>query len=195
MIVDDAALEFRPPFYRAIHREMRIGTLLTLWTARIAFLLYLVAIVAWLTGNPRHARLAWISGLLVYLSHVASAFQFQHHWSHSQAFEETARRTGELLGFRSGVGLYFNYAFTVVWSMDAGWIWWSPETYRRRPQFIDVAVHAFMAFMFFNATVVFASGWPRWLGLTAVVAIIGLWWALWRAPWIDSNVRNPRRLH
>ena len=107
---------------------MTIGTLLTVWSARIAFLLYAAALAAWLTGFPRAARLAWISGFLVYLSHVGSAFHFHHHWSHAAAYEETARQTAELFGIRSGGGLYFNYAFTCVWALDAIRIWWSAET-------------------------------------------------------------------
>ena len=104
---------------------MTIATWLTLWSARIAFLLYAAALAAWLTGKPRPARLAWALGFLVYLSHVISAFHFHHHWSHAAAYEETARRTAELFGVRSA--------------------------------------HFFMAFLFFNATVVFVSdgcaGW------------------------------------
>jgi hypothetical protein len=32
-----------------------------------------------------------------------------------------------------------------------------------------------MAFLFLNATVVFVSGWVRWMGLTATVVLIVLW--------------------
>jgi hypothetical protein len=154
---------------------MTIGTLLTLWSARIAFLFYAAALAAWLTGLARAARLAWALGFLVYLSHVAAAFHFHHHWSHDAAYEETARQTAGLFGVRSGAGLYCNYAFTCVWALDALWIWWSAETYRRRPRSIAAAIHSFMAFMFFNATVVFVSGWVRWLGLTVTVGLGILW--------------------
>ena len=68
-------------------------------------------------------------------------------------------------GVRSGAGLYCNYAFTAVWALDVIWIW-------SRPRSIAPA-HSFMAFLFFNATVVFVSGWVRWLGLTATV-ILGI---------------------
>ncbi len=155
----------------ATNSRLTIGALLTLWSARLAFLLYAAALAAWLTGKPRPARVAWALGFLVYLSHVVSAFHFHHHWSHAAAYEETARRTAELFGVRSGSGLYCNYAFTAVWALDVIWIWSSPETYRRRPRSIAAATHSFMAFMFFNATVAFVSGWVRWLGLTATVAL------------------------
>jgi hypothetical protein len=155
-----------------------------LWSARAAFLFYIAALTAWLTGKPGAARLAWIIGLFVYLSHVAAAFQFQHHWSHTAAYEETARQTAKLFGLHVGSGLYFNYAFTAVWALDVLWIWRSVETYRRRPRWISVAIHSFMAFMFFNAAVVFVSGWFRWVGVAAIVALGMLWF----------STRRPRRL-
>jgi hypothetical protein len=152
-----------------------MGTLLTLWSARIAFLLYAAALASWLTVRPQAARLAWTAGFLVYLTHVAAAFHFYHHWSHHAAYEETARQTAKLTGVRSGGGLYGNYAFTAVWAIDVTWAWWSVETHRRRPRWIAGAVHSFMTFLFFNATVVFVSGWVRWLGLTVAAALALLW--------------------
>ena len=151
------------------------GTLVTVWSARVAFLLYLAALAAWLVRKPRFARLAWTGGFLVYLGHVAAAFHFHHHWSHGAAYEETARQTAELFGVRSGSGLCWNYTFTVVWALDVVWLWWSAESYRRRSRWILGAVHFFMAFLFFNATVVFVSGSMRWLSLTAMAALAILW--------------------
>jgi hypothetical protein len=165
------------PFYLA----MTVGTLLTHWSARITFLLYAAAVAAWLIGNTRAARLAWTSGFLVYLTHVAAAFHFRHHWSHVAAYEETARQTAALFGVRSGVGLYCNYVFTAVWALDVIWMWWSAETYRRRRRWIGAAIHCFMAFLFFNATVVFVSGWVRWLGLMVSIALGILWLRMKRA--------------
>jgi hypothetical protein len=155
---------------------MTFGEWSILWTARIAFLFYAGALAAWLTGRARAARSAWTLGLLIYCSHVTAAFQFHHHWSHTAAYEETARRTAELFGVRSGAGLYFNYVFTVVWTFDVIWLWRSAETDRARPAWLAVAIHSFMAFLFFNATVVFVSGWVRWLGLTSALALCILAW-------------------
>jgi hypothetical protein len=142
---------------------MTIGALFTHRTAWIAFLLYATGLAAWLTGRPRAARLAWTSGLCIYLTHVAAAFQFRHHW---------------------GGGLYFNYAFTAPWVLDVIWIWWSPETYRRRRRWIALVIHGFMAFMFFNATVIFVSGWVRWLGLMVTI-VFGILWLRTRSAPID----------
>ena len=155
---------------------MTVGTALTLWSARAAFLLYACALAGWLSGKFRAARLAWTSGFVVYLGHVAAAFQFHHHWSHAAAYAETARQTADLVGVRLNWGIYLNYLFTMVWAFDVIWIWWSPQIYRRRPRWISVSIHSFMAFLFFNATVVFGSGPVSWLGLT-VTAALGIRWS------------------
>lgn len=152
-----------------------MGLLLIHWSARISFVLYASAIAAWLIGKARAAPLIWTSGFLVYLIHVVAAFQFQHHWNHAAAYEETARQTAALFGVSTGVGLYCNYAFTVMWALDVIWIWWSAETYRERPHWIAVAIHGFMSFLFFNATVVFVSGRVRWLGILVCIALGILW--------------------
>lgn len=150
---------------------MITGYFLTLWSARIAFILYSAAIVGWLTGKSERARQAWTAGLLVYLSHVAAAFHFHHGWSHAAAYRQTARQTADLFGVESGSGLYLNYAFTALWTMDVIWMWWSDTSYRRRHRAITFSIHGFMAFLFFNASIVFVSGWPRWFGV-AIIALV-----------------------
>ena len=156
------------------------GELVTIWTVRAATLLYIAAISFLLTARTlcgrRAARLAWSIGCLLYLAHVWGAFQFFHGWSHQAAYEETARQTGELFGLAWGGGLYFNYLFTLVWLADVIW-WWSHEgSYRGRPRWIATLIHGFMAFMFFNGAVVFASGFSRWVGLAAMPILLLLWW-------------------
>ena len=144
--------------------------LITLWTVRIACLCYGGALAAWLMLKPRAARLLWTAGLVCYLAHVAAAFSFQHHWSHREAYEETARQTAALFRIHWGGGLYFNYAFTAIWTADVVRLWWKPESSRLR-----AAVHVFLAFMFFNAVVVFGSGWIRWSGVAAAAVLTILW--------------------
>jgi hypothetical protein len=143
---------------------------LILWTVRMACLLYVGALLFWRFGNPRHAALAWTAGLACYVAHVAAAFAFHHRWSHDAAYHETARQTAELFGVHWGGGLYFNYAFTLVWLGDVWWMWWNRASYAARPRWTSALIHGFMAFMFFNATVVFPSGWVRWAG--AVLALL-----------------------
>src|SRR5262245_19970532 len=130
-----------------------IGSLLTHWTARIAFLLYAGALAGWMLKRRDGARIAFTAGFLIYLVHVAAAFRFYNHWSHNAAHRETARQTYELFGVDSGAGLYGNYIFTAVWAIEVVGL-------RRRPSArVFPAIQAFMAVMFFNAAVVFVSGW------------------------------------
>lgn len=155
---------------------MTLGTILTLWTIRAAAVLYAVSVTAWLRQRDRSARLTWTIACVLYLVHVGCAFNFYHHWSHAAAYDDTSRRTKELLGTGWGAGLYFNYVFTIAWVVDVIWWWRGLALYRRRSRWIQVGIHAFFAFMFFNATVVFAAGPVRWLGLVGT-AILGLvWW-------------------
>jgi hypothetical protein len=154
---------------------MMAGPLITLWSIRVACVLYFISIAAWITRKTESMRMVWTIAFIFYLVHVAAAFHSYHHWSHDAAYEETARQTAELFGMRWGGGLYFNYLFTVVWAGDVLWIWLDPAGHRRRPRWISAAIQTFLAFMFFNATVVFAEGWVRWLAVI-LTAGLGLLW-------------------
>lgn len=152
------------------------GKIVTLWAIWAAAALYVTSLAAWLLRHDRMARLAWTGACLLYLAHVACAFQFYHHWSNRAAYEQTARQTAQVVGIDWGGGLYFNYLFTLAWVGDVAW-WWNGLTiYRGRPLWIQTAVHTFFAFMFFNATVVFGSGLIRWLGAAATFALGLVWW-------------------
>ena len=143
-----------------------MNDLLTLWTVRLACIFYVAALLT-------RSRWFWTAGLAAYLAHVAAAFNFHHHWSHAAAYRETARQTAELFGVQSGYGIYFNYFFTAVWLADVVWLWTGPASHRTRPRWISTAIHSFLAFIFFNATVVFATGWTRWLAVAATALLAG----------------------
>jgi hypothetical protein len=148
------------------------------WAAA-AFFAYLVAVALQLrpASAPAHTgrtRLAWTLAFLLLIIHVLCAFQFVHHWSHADAYEATARQTAELTGFNSGTGLWVNYALIAVWLFDLVWWWAAPTSHRSRPRLITVSLHTFLAFIWFNATVVFGHGPIRWLGLAAWVALLFL---------------------
>ena len=154
---------------------MALGSHVTLWTVRAACVLYVFALALWLTRKPRFTRLLWTLAFACYLGHVLSAFAFHYGWSHQAAYAETARQTAGLFKIQWGGGLYFNYLFTALWAADVLWMWWSQASYRSRPRWIGAAIHAFMAFMFFNATVVFATGWVRGLGLSSLLLLVLAW--------------------
>jgi hypothetical protein len=155
-------------------------------TVRLALLFYLLAAVlmlsldspGWRAAPPlissrpgRIARWCWVLAWLAYLIHVAVAFHFAHHWSHQEAM----RHVEKVSGF--GPGIFVSYLFTLVWTIDVLWWLWRPGDYAHRPLLINRTLHGFMAFIIFNATVVYESGVIRWLGIGLFVV---LGWRLWR---------------
>ena len=123
----------------------------------------------------RFARAAWTFGCVLYLSHVACAYHFVHHWSHVAAIEFTARRTYQTIGIDWGGGLYVNHFYLAVWVVDVI-LWWrggalSPARRNRR---VEAALQFFFAFMWFNATVVFGTGPIRWVGAAATMLLAAL---------------------
>ncbi len=154
------------------------GEWLTLWTVRVAVALYAIALARRLSDgkNPsslRQGRLLWTAGYLLFLVHVVCAFHFYHDWSHRVAWEATARQTRQFTGLEWGGGLYANYAFVLVWGADVLWWWRFPSDYLTRHIVIESIVQGFLAFITFNATVVFASEGTRWLGLAAFLLLAG----------------------
>ena len=159
---------------------MEPGELLTRWTIRIALVLYGVAVSIRLTAKPDRCRLSrarwlWTAGLVAYLAHVACAFHFYHDWSHDAAYAATAAETEEVFGLRWGGGLYVNYFFSCLWGLDVGWSWIRPDGYRARSRWVQSAVYGFMAFMAFQAVVVFEAGVVRWVGLGCTTMFVVFW--------------------
>lgn len=158
------------------------GELLTRWSVRLAVALYVAAIFTLMAGRgrpswDRRARWFWTAGLAVFLVHVGCAFHYFHGWSHAAAWRDTARQTAELTGWDWGGGLWFNYVFAALWACDVLW-WWlgGLRDYRNRSAWIAWPIHAFLAFIAFNATVVFESGPLRWAGIAATVVLLALAW-------------------
>ena len=149
---------------------------LTLWLARASVALYAVAILIAVSNgattgrNYRQWRATWSSACLLLIAHVVAAFHFEHGWSHSAAFDHTAQQTARVTGINWGGGLYFNYAFLILWLLDAAILWFSaskPSSILRRST--DVAC----VFMAFNATVVFGPRW--WIGPMVAFGLIAVW--------------------
>jgi hypothetical protein len=144
-----------------------------LWTIRIAGILYVIAIAQMIRRRP--ARVYWIVGCAFYLAHVAAAFHYAYHWSHAVAVQETARQTEALFGLNWGGGIWFNYAFTAIWTADAFWWLIAPGSRQSRPAWIDTAVHSFMAWMFVNGAIVFPRGPARWIAAGLAAALLLVW--------------------
>ena len=118
-------------------------------------------------------RTLWSLACLLAWAHVLLAFAEHHHWSHAAAYTHTASETAKKVGIDWGGGIYFNYLFLAVWSADTIWWWRRPASYLARPRGISICVHAYLAFIAFNATVVFESGPVRYAGIAAVVGLAG----------------------
>ncbi len=135
------------------------GRILILWTVRIAVLLY--AIAAWrylfVCRNRKSSdsvyKITWAAAWAFCVVHVAFAFHFEHHWSHTAAIRHTAEMTERVVGLNWGGGLWINYAFLTWWGVDA------VRQFCGSQAASSSLFHAVAAFMFFNATAVFGPSW------------------------------------
>jgi hypothetical protein len=155
-----------------------LGEALTRWSVRAAILFMIAAWLMMIRRRDFSANLFWTLGFFAYLVHLWAAFEYFHHWSHAAAVADTARQTRELVGFEFGGGVWANYLFTIVWGADVFWRWMRPESFGRRPRWMNRLVHGFLSFIAFNATVVFATGVSRWIGIVGC-ALLGLASAHW----------------
>ncbi|MFP6753617.1 MAG: hypothetical protein VB855_18175 [Pirellulaceae bacterium] len=154
------------------------------WTVRIAMLLYVAALAGEIQATRkgereatirRWQRICWTLGCLVFLVHVATAFHFQHGWSHRLATEHTAEVAEQVVGWAFGEGIYFNYAFTLLWSLDVAWMWLGPVRREQRARWMTVVLHVFMLTIVVNGAIIFATGPTRWVGLL-VLGVLGIFW-------------------
>ena len=117
----------------------------------------------------RVARAAWIAGCAVFLVHLGLAFHLAHGWSHANAFEHVERSSG------FGPGIFVSYAFALIWIADSAMWRLGPVRYARRSKWIAHSVHGFMAFITFNATVVYGLSALRWVAAAAFALLLGQW--------------------
>ena len=159
----------------------------TITTAYTSFALWVGAVALMIPGEAsdwqvlavrfRVARFTWILAVLAYLVHVAVAFHFAHRWQHTKAFDHVQVTSG------FGPGIFVSYAFTVCWAADAVWLWLAPRKYLARKKWLQITIHLLIAFIMFQATVVFGHGIGR-VGSGAVFAVLVfalVWKWLWRA--------------
>jgi hypothetical protein len=153
-----------------------LGPLLTNWTIRLALICY-AAVLAGEIAAPQSARRSWLArlvwtvGCVLFLCHVDCAFQFYHHLSLAEAYANSAQRTGEMIGFPFGAGIFFSYAFGLLWAGDVLWWWTAPQSYAARSWWLSNLLHLYLFFIAFNGAVVFEGGPTRWV---AGVATLGL---------------------
>ena len=155
---------------------MYIGEFLTRATIWVSIVGYVMGSVIFALGSSSRrrvrcdwaTRVIWTIACASLIAHFISAFQFYHAWSHQAAYSDTARQTEELFGLNWGGGLFINYALLIAWILDVAWWWRSGiDSYRYRPRLLVALWHGLFVFIIFNATVVFADGVARWVGLAA----------------------------
>jgi hypothetical protein len=143
------------------HREIKRSTYLPV----VMWCLGWPAVAArrawWAAGRP-----VWTLGCCLLFVHVAIAFHLGHGWSHRAAWDHT-RAVG---GY--GDGIFVNYVFALVWFGDVIWCWAAPGSYLTRPGWLHWSIHGFLAFVVFNAAVVFADRSVR--GFALVWLLTGL---------------------
>jgi hypothetical protein len=161
------------------------------WWVGASFLLQLTWL-EWAFGVVtvrRHlAQLSWLLGWFLLVIHTGIAFGVGHDWSHAEAVRHTARASGV------GAGIWINYLVLLAWGADAVLLAWSPLRYAFRPAWVGGLVHGFLAFVAFNAAVVYAQPSRRWftlpLFLWLCLEFVG--WLRRRADWKAAEMlREP----
>lgn len=135
------------------------------------------SLAAWAAAEVLHSRVLWTAAAGLALAHSAAAFAVFYGWSHDRAMAATAQQTVAVTGLDWGGGLFFNYAFLLVWMADVMWWWIGERSYDGRPRTIDFLIRGFLFFMFVNGAIVFADGVIRVIGIVAV-AIVSVSWLM-----------------
>ncbi len=152
-------------------------SLVAIWIAMAA---WTVAMASWyLSKNGKIQNTFWMIGLMAFGVHIWSAFDGFYGWSLDTALDETARLTEEVTGWRSGVGLWVNFAFFAALAADfAMRVFREGGVCAKQNRIVEILV----IFMMINGAIVFADGPVRWFG---IVLLVGLVAAVWYAKMRD----------
>lgn len=156
---------------------MNFESWLIVWSIRLSMLLFVTTLLTRLVAPKAMAshasiKLLWTAGFALFVVHVLASFHFVHHWSHSAAYEATAKQTGQLLGIEFGGGVYFNYLFLIAWGGDVWHTWYPISRQRWIIHWLLRLGLLYMLFIAFNGVVVFKSGWLRMMGIGATLILL-----------------------
>ena len=112
-------------------------------------------------------RILWRAGCLSAVIHVLCAFHFEHQWEHQTAVNHTIEETKRVTGFTFAYGIYFNYLFLLIWTIDC----FSSANHSRWSRF----VHGYMLLIIISATIVFEDGPIRYISLATGMTLTLLW--------------------
>lgn len=150
-----------------------MGEFITRILIWMALILYAGSVVCFVENQIRIARWLRTIGCLLYLAHVAAAFGYYHDWSHHEAARSTAAETEAVTGIKTGLGIYVNYLFTLVWSADVLYWWLAGNSrYVSRRLAISISLHAFFVFMILNGAIIFANGPARIIGAVLLSVVL-----------------------
>ncbi|MDB5390062.1 MAG: hypothetical protein JWM11_5708 [Planctomycetaceae bacterium] len=127
------------------------------WTAWPSLLCYALAVGMRIGPRPGDwkawSERIWLTGWLMLVFHIFVAMGAVHHWSLAEATRHTATQTQAAVGLNWGGGVWFNFATVAVWA-------WTLLPSRKRtlnPSRLNSLAQWYLAFMMFNATVVFGT--------------------------------------
>jgi hypothetical protein len=134
-----------------------------------------------------YGRLFYTWAALLCVLHVTVAFHVGHAWSHTKAYEHVETISG------FGPGIYVNYGFAAVWLADVVWAWVALDHYLNRSRWLSWSLLVFMAFIVFNAAVVFGTGNRRIVsGVLFLIPLYAIWATRpWAAPRMKTNEPGP----
>jgi hypothetical protein len=147
----------------------------TIWAALVLFVLAQHGRRHLAAGRPsRWAAWADAIGLSFCVIHIAIAMGAVHGWSHAAAAASTAAQTDAIYGLRWGGGMYVNYLFVLVWTVDASVAHARPRRWSTSPA-ARWSIRIFYAIVIANAAVVFARASMRVAGLVLLVMLVLAW--------------------
>ncbi|MCU0720771.1 MAG: hypothetical protein MUC83_13765 [Pirellula sp.] len=114
-------------------------------------------------------RWTWfLAGIFTWI-HVFASYGLVHNWSHSAVLKHTGDESYAVIGLRVPWGVYANFVFAGILSGYSGWMILKKG---RESAGLDTFVYFFLAFIVFNALVIFKTGPIRWIGLLGFAIVI-----------------------
>lgn len=116
----------------------------------------------------RAYRWSWFGAGLSTWVHIVASYGLVHGWNHESVLKQTGDESFAVVGFRVPWGVYANFVFAAVL------LGYSVAMIRTQARItrIDSWVHLFLAFIVFNAMIVFKTGPIRWAGLIAFTLLV-----------------------
>jgi len=124
-----------------------------------------LAVVGWGAAEWGRNAWAWLLAAATMAVHVGVAMGVAHGWSHADAYAHTAAVSG------FGPGIFVSYAVVALWLADA-----AAGVRRAGWRRLHAVARAAVAFVMFNATVVYGTLPGKLLGVAAFGVLAAVWW-------------------